>query len=388
MDYEKKYKEAIKKAEEIIKYYKERNRDEAAIEDLKGIFPELKESEDERIRKALKEYFINSFQNNGVAAILGVHIKDILAWLEKQGEQKPFDYENANIQQKDYAPKVEPKFRNGVWVTNSIETLQITGYDIDYGYQVDYKGNLQHRDTDIVEKEYHIWTIQDAKDGDVLCLYYNNRKTFFIFKAIIGEGGYADILVHCCYRGKYQYLEPSFNGECRMHQISDGGYCLPADKEEQDILFQKMKEAGYKWDAEKKELKKIEQSIEIPFGAKDSELQEASYYIPKGYHAEIDGDKVVIKKGEQKPAWKPADGDDIPKYDREVIVLYQPSNLELEKTEYCVSFAHRPNPDGWDGKSVLTGKVEHYIPKTNGKGGWNIPDVIWWLDADLPNTEE
>ena len=50
MDYEKKYKEAIKKAEEIIKYYKERNRDEAAIEDLKGIFPELKESEDERIR--------------------------------------------------------------------------------------------------------------------------------------------------------------------------------------------------------------------------------------------------------------------------------------------------------------------------------------------------
>ena len=94
------------------------------------------------------------------------------------------------------------------------------------------------------------------------------------------------------------------------------------------------------------------------------------------------------KQGEQKPAWKPADGDDLPKYDREVIVLYQPSNLELEKTEYCVSFAHRPNPDGWDGKSMLTGKIEHYTPKVNGKGGWNIPDVIWWLDADLPNTEE
>lgn len=28
--------------------------------------------------------------------------------LEKQGEQKHFDYENANIQQKDFAPKVEP----------------------------------------------------------------------------------------------------------------------------------------------------------------------------------------------------------------------------------------------------------------------------------------
>jgi len=40
--------------------------------------------------------------------------------------------------------------------------------------------------------------------------------------------------------------------------------------------------------------------FEIPFGAKDSELIEESYYIPKGYHAEISKDKVTIKKGEQK----------------------------------------------------------------------------------------
>lgn len=42
--------------------------------------------------------------------------------------------------------------------------------------------------------------------------------------------------------------------------------------------------------------------FEIPFGAKDSELIEESYYIPKGYHAEISKDKVTIKKGEQKPS--------------------------------------------------------------------------------------
>ena len=42
--------------------------------------------------------------------------------------------------------------------------------------------------------------------------------------------------------------------------------------------------------------------VEIPFGAKDSELEEVSYDIPKGYHAEIEDNKVVIKKGEQKPA--------------------------------------------------------------------------------------
>ena len=36
----------------------------------------------------------------------------------------------------------------------------------------------------------------------------------------------------------------------------------------------------------------------IPFGASDSELMEATYFIPQGYHAVIDGNKVIIKKGE------------------------------------------------------------------------------------------
>ena len=47
--------------------------------------------------------------------------------------------------------------------------------------------------------------------------------------------------------------------------------------------------------------------VEIPFGAKDSELEEVFYSIPNGFHAEVIGDKVVIKKGEQKPAWKPSE---------------------------------------------------------------------------------
>lgn len=47
--------------------------------------------------------------------------------------------------------------------------------------------------------------------------------------------------------------------------------------------------------------------IDIPFGAKDSELIKASYYIPEGFHAEIEGNHVVIKKGEQKSAWSEED---------------------------------------------------------------------------------
>ena len=92
----------------------------------------------------------------------------------------------------------------------------------------------------------------------------------------------------------------------------------PATKEQRDTLFAKMKEAGYSFDFEKKELKKLgqpevtktsdqEEIAEIPFGAKDSELQEAIYNIPKGFHAEIDYDKVVIKKGEKLIEWSEED---------------------------------------------------------------------------------
>lgn len=83
--------------------------------------------------------------------------------------------------------------------------------------------------------------------------------------------------------------------------------------------------------------------------------------------------------------WKDAQGDDLPEYDREVIVLTQP--YPLKDSEYAVYFAHRPDPKGWDGKSITTGKVEHYTPKTYDKGGWNIPDVIFWLDIDIPKLK-
>ena len=76
--------------------------------------------------------------------------------------------------------------------------------------------------------------------------------------------------------------------------------------------------------------------------------------------------------------WKPAYGDDLPEIDREVIaILYNGK----------VVFAHRP-PEFWDGKNIITGKVTRNYPKTYDKGGWNIPDVKWWLDCSMPKEIE
>ena len=77
--YEKKYKEALSHAREI-----HRNEDEKR-RDMEWLFPELKESEDEKIRKALINVFAT---HKDYEVFFGVSVEDIRTWLEKQGEQK------------------------------------------------------------------------------------------------------------------------------------------------------------------------------------------------------------------------------------------------------------------------------------------------------------
>ena len=74
----KAYDEALERA---IKHH---DKDGLTLEQYKTIniiFPELKESEDERIRKILID-IVETFANDNLKP-------ELLAWLEKQGEQKP-----------------------------------------------------------------------------------------------------------------------------------------------------------------------------------------------------------------------------------------------------------------------------------------------------------
>ena len=72
--------------------------------------------------------------------------------------------------------------------------------------------------------------------------------------------------------------------------------------------------------------------------------------------------------------WKSADCSEMPAIDREVIAL---------TTEGKVVFAHRPK-ESWTGKNIVTGEVTTYHPERYGAGGWNWPDIKWWLDIDIP----
>ena len=90
---------------------------------------------------------------------------------------------------------------------------------------------------------------------------------------------------------------------------------------------------------------------------------------------EFRGNNRKISPNCGKAIWHPAQGDYLPPIDKEVIVL-------LDNGKVC--FAHRP-VESYTGISIINhSEMEEYYPERYGKGGWSIPDVEWWLDADMP----
>lgn len=87
--------------------------------------------------------------------------------------------------------------------------------------------------------------------------------------------------------------------------------------------------------------------------------------------------------------WKDTQGDELPEIDREVVALVgiPTFNNPVEYAGYKVVFAHRPNPEGYGAKSLASEESFHYVPKCYDKGGWNQPNVRFWLDLDLPVEE-
>ena len=83
-NYEKLYKEALERAQKIYKADKITGIELVTCE---TIFPELAESEDEKIRKDIIYVLANID-----LSLVSTKFSDMLAWLEKQGEQKPTEW--------------------------------------------------------------------------------------------------------------------------------------------------------------------------------------------------------------------------------------------------------------------------------------------------------
>ena len=230
MDYEQKYKEALERAKEWMAGKYGHYVSDTPQEIAEFIFPELKESEDDRIRKELTDYIKSKFENSCSPTPSKNILGNWIAWLEKQGEQKPVD-------------KVEPKFNLYDWVvTDKGDTVQIGA--VNNGYYTLCNGmdfNMSY-----VDKCWHKWTIKDARDGDVLVASDNS---VFIFARVDGYG--------CIY-----HIALANDGVLKINpQLTHAWESVrgvkPATKEQHDKLEKAMANAGYKWDADKKELIKL-----------------------------------------------------------------------------------------------------------------------------------
>lgn len=243
------------------------------------IFPELKEDDTERIRKDLIQW-IDEFPD---IIWRGHYKKDIIAWLEKQSEPKSYwkpteeqyealdyaynscsdtergyyyegiletlieDLHMLEKQGKNSTDKIEHRFNVGDWV------VFITSGSI---YQVEKKENYEYTLKNIHGGSFCVsfsneelireWTIQDAMDGDVLEFEDHGRFVTGILSFVNKTTGKVD--VSCLLECNKVKVGVFYNLDTvKPH---------PATKEQRDALMKAIKDAGYEWDAENKELKK------------------------------------------------------------------------------------------------------------------------------------
>ena len=296
------YDEAIKK----IKYVMEHGVQPVLNkEDLQEIFPEIQELEDEKIRKEIISALKYANHN-------GVYDKH-LAWLEKQKSVeeiiercKDSWYNEGKIQgmregladEEKYQQgwhdalekQNEQKFKVGDWVVfnNNHESV----------YQIEKIENFQYILRYILggsmplsfsnENMIKHWTIQDAKPGDILFQDFMSGKTFIydginpdmaiLYSFIINNDG-EDVL-------PYNIGKPN-TGIGTIEENKNIIY--PATKEQRELLFQKMKEAGYEYNAKKKEQSKIEPNFNFSVGQWIVAYGKKSFLITK-----IDGFNVTL----------------------------------------------------------------------------------------------
>ena len=236
--------------------------------DLEKFFSELAEPEDEKIRKELIQFIKNWKDTNNIGRphdfpTLTRNVEQCdryIAWLEKQGEQinssnkeywRGYREGKQEILDKYAEPKKQgeqksfSKFKVGDWIItpdNQVKHIKTVSF-----------GNYHFTDGGLyniidVDNKGHLWTIQDAKDGDVLAAH----ECYVIFKEIDG-------LNIKCYL-TYHYL--GFNPIFYVDTLQNKEAFQPATKEQRDALMKAMSDAGYTFDFEKKELKKIEQKQE------------------------------------------------------------------------------------------------------------------------------
>lgn len=133
MNYEEKYKHAL---ENFKKIKSANSGNKELVNFIEYEYPELRESEDEKIIRTLKE-IVNLGCAKNISVENNVELKDCLAWLEKQGEQKPtpkFKIGDTihKIGENTVFPRTIEKIEDGDYVCNNSHSFVNIKFQDDY----------------------------------------------------------------------------------------------------------------------------------------------------------------------------------------------------------------------------------------------------------------
>ena len=271
----KAYDEALERARKI------HNQTEFDYEKgmMEKIFPELQENEDEMTLKDIEKNIENIVNDKKYAPdakdFIIKELKEQIACFKKQGEQKNINPTLLEKEKMDNAftqmifkgkTALEAKFHKGDWIANNnsgavCQVIEIR--DDEYclwPLDAEMMGYLRIID---VDNDYHLWTIEDAKEGDILV--NKAYDAVLIFKSIRNNYLFSS---YC------DYFVNTFKAK-QFSQWASSAF-IPATKKQRDFLFEKMREAGYEWDTEKKKLRKI---IQNPTDKVYSKFQEGNWIV-------------------------------------------------------------------------------------------------------------
>ena len=138
------------------------------------------------------------------------------------------------------------KFNVGDWIVynDTICKIYKTSPDDKFYHCFDSNDCIHIYNRDLEDK-MHLWTIEDAKPGDLL----DTNGTPFIYKKHDEDSLY----FYCGINTAGEFVE-----SCEDDFWGLNYKTYPVTKEQKDLFFLKMKKSGFKWDEEKKELKKFE----------------------------------------------------------------------------------------------------------------------------------
>jgi len=267
---------------------------EASIEGGKIIFRKS-ESEDEKIRKILVGFFKGYKEEGTIGAetFNGIPTDNILAWLEKQSKCNPcsgtsFEYnghtwgmcardngveiildgelkaflspkrsfiypihlqpsiESIPTQKPTNETKIKSRFHEGDWIVFNGFTLLIEEVVQGYYRTVSINGIHNSYDWDI-DNLARLWTIQDAKDGDILTCYSTKKG-----EPIMQTGIFKQYMANNCFLA---YIGIDWDGNLKtdfymgntlMGSTIGNTDIFPSTKEQRDYFLAETSKAGFK----------------------------------------------------------------------------------------------------------------------------------------------